>query len=142
MAENKENPESSFKVQDKRRFDMEGNERSVEEAAAESKKAGSLGDAAGSTASAKNSGSPQPDNLPEINFSSFVISLATQALMQLGQIKPPSGIEISVDRVAAKQTIDILNMLECKTKGNLDQDEQQLLDEVLHNLRLSFVKAV
>lgn len=76
----------------------------------------------------------------EINFSSFVMSLATQALMQLGEIPPPPGVSLHVDVGAAQQSIDILTMLEQKTKGNLDQAEAQLLEEILHQLRVSFLR--
>jgi len=144
MAEEQGKSSSGFKIEDRRRFDMQGNERQV---------AGTLEKEAEVSAASpagakmeKNNGlkaAPQEEKpLPPINFSSFVISLATQALMQLGQVKPPAGVDINVDRAAAKQTIDLLSMLEEKTKGNLDEEEVRLLSEVLHNLRLSFVKAV
>ena len=77
----------------------------------------------------------------EVTFSSFVVSLATQALMQLGELKPPSGVGIAVDVEGAKRMIDLLSMLQEKTKGNLDDDEAKLIEEVLHTLRLSFVKS-
>lgn len=78
----------------------------------------------------------------EVNFSAFVMSLATQALMQLGQIQPPAGVDLAVDRDAARQTIDIIAMLNQKTKGNLDKDEQHLVDEILNSLRIQFVQKV
>jgi hypothetical protein len=77
----------------------------------------------------------------DINFSSFVISLATQALMQLGEMRPPPGINVPLDRESARRTIDILGMLQHKTQSNLTQEEAKLLEEVLHNLRLSYVRA-
>lgn len=80
------------------------------------------------------------DDEGEINFSSFVVSLATQALMQLGEMPPPPGVELPVDPAGAKQTIDILAMLQSKTKGNLDGNEERLLNEILHNLKLSYVR--
>ena len=76
----------------------------------------------------------------EMNFSSFVVSLATQALMLLGEIDPPEGVELKVDRNAAKQTIDILNMIEQKTKGNLEKEEASLLQEIIHNLRITYLR--
>ena len=79
-----------------------------------------------------------PDS--DINFSSFVISLATQALMQLGEIQPPDGMPIATDRDGARQTIDILSVIEYKTKGNLTEEEGKLMEEILHNLRLTYVK--
>lgn len=76
----------------------------------------------------------------DINFSSFVMSLATQAMMQMGELPPPEGMRIPVDIQAARQTIDILSILKTKTSGNLDQFEAQLFEEVLHNLKVAFVK--
>jgi hypothetical protein len=76
-----------------------------------------------------------------IDFASFVISLAQQALWQLGVIDPPEGINIPVDKQAAKETISILSMLSVKTKGNLDSEEATLLENILHELRLGFLKA-
>jgi len=144
MAEEQGKSSSGFKIEDRRRFDMQGNERQVA-GTLEKEAEVSAGSPAGGKME-KNNGlkaAPQEEKpLPPINFSSFVISLATQALMQLGQVKPPAGVDINVDRAAAKQTIDLLSMLEEKTKGNLDEEEVRLLSEVLHNLRLSFVKAV
>ena len=75
-----------------------------------------------------------------IDFSSFIISLATQALVQLGQMKAPPGIEIKPDRESARQTIDILSLLQLKTKGNLDPAEAQLFEEILHSLRMAYVR--
>lgn len=76
----------------------------------------------------------------DITFSNFVISLATQAMMQIGAIQPPPGMDISVNKDAAKQTISILEILKVKTEGNLDEEEKLLLEDILHNLRLSFLR--
>jgi hypothetical protein len=79
------------------------------------------------------------DNESTITFGTFIASLATQALMQLGQVPAPKGVDLPKDRGAAKQTIDLLSMLKDKTKGNLSAEEDRMLDELLHNLRLHFV---
>jgi hypothetical protein len=128
-----EEKKSGFVVKDNRRFDTSGNERAGEE----ERQASSASE---ETPSAKVAASARevPD---EIDFSSFIISLGTQALMQLGELKPPEGIDMPVDKAAAKQTIDILSMLEQKTKGNLEPTEAQLLEEILHNCRIGFVRA-
>lgn len=76
----------------------------------------------------------------EVDFSSFIMSLATQALVQLGEVPPPNGLSLPVDKVAAKHTIDILTMLDEKTRGNLDPGEQHLLSEILYELRVRFVR--
>jgi hypothetical protein len=56
-------------------------------------------------------------------------------------MKPPPGINVPLDRESARHTIDILGMLQHKTHSNLTEDEAKLLEEVLHNLRLSYVRA-
>ena len=78
----------------------------------------------------------------EVNFSSFVMSLATQAMVQLGQMAPPPGMDIPVDVESGKGTIDILGMMQQKTLGNLTKEESKFLEDVLHTLRVSYVKTV
>lgn len=116
------------KVADKRRFDSDGEEKSeVPESSSDV------------IANEKASDAP-PEETP-INFGSFIMSLATQTLMQLGAMKPPPGLDIKVDREAARQTIDILAMLQQKTKGNLDPAEAGMLEEMLHSLRMAYVRS-
>jgi hypothetical protein len=69
------------------------------------------------------------------------MSLATQVLVQLGEMPPPQGMEIPLDLEAARQTIDIMTMLQRRTKGNLSADETLFMEEVLHSLRISFINA-
>ena len=79
---------------------------------------------------------------PNINFASFVLSLAATAAVHFGdRAEPGSDAPGPLDLVAAGQMIDILALLEEKTRGNLTADEQQLLDAVLYELRLRFVEA-
>lgn len=80
------------------------------------------------------------DTSPEINFSSFIISLATQAMMQLGEAPAPDGMDVPVDVVMAKQTIDIISLLREKTRNNLDEFEEKLFEEILHNLRITYIR--
>jgi hypothetical protein len=79
---------------------------------------------------------------PGLDFASFIISLATQAFWQLGLETPPAGIGVQKDIAAAKQTIDIISVLKAKTKGNLSADEERLMEEVLHSLRMAFVRVM
>jgi hypothetical protein len=79
--------------------------------------------------------------LPEINFSNFIFSLSTSALIQLGEIPDPVNNQINKNIPLAKQTIDILGMLQDKTKGNLTTDEENLVRNILYDLRMRFVKA-
>ena len=139
-----EKEKKGLRVLDRRRFDSVGNER--EEAgkpAAAPKPAPVQTPEKGTVTMNKTDKTAEPEIAGEegINFSSFVMSLATQSLMQLGEMKPPPGVEIAVDHEAARQTIDILRMLQKKTAGNLDASELKLVEEILHALRVSYVKA-
>ncbi len=79
---------------------------------------------------------------PNINFASFVLSLAATAAVHFGDRLEPGAVEPGpVDLVAAQQMIDILSLLEEKTRGNLTAEERQLLETVLYELRLRFVEA-
>jgi hypothetical protein len=76
----------------------------------------------------------------ELDFAAFVISLAGTAQMSLGLIPHPET-NLAVQNIpAAKQLIDILGMLQGKTKGNLNMDEETLLEQILHNLRMHYVR--
>ena len=78
--------------------------------------------------------------LPEINFSTFIFSLNSSALVHLGAIEDPTTGQKQKNLAVAKQTIDILGLLEEKTRGNLSKDEALLLKNILHELRLLYVK--
>jgi len=85
----------------------------------------------------------QPEDhipLPEINFSTFVVSLNASALMHLGLMEDPIQGEKVKNLELGKQTIDILVMLEEKTKGNLSTEEEKLLQNILYDLRINYVK--
>jgi hypothetical protein len=79
--------------------------------------------------------------LPEINFINFMLSLSTSALIQLGEIQDPLTKEIVKNLPLAKQTIDLIAMLMEKTKGNLTSDEEKLMEQVLYDLRMRYVRA-
>jgi hypothetical protein len=78
--------------------------------------------------------------LPEVTFSTFVLSLSSSALLHLGEIPEPSTAAKNEDLPLAKQTIDILGMLEEKTKGNLTGDERNLLSNILYDLRMRYIQ--
>jgi hypothetical protein len=84
----------------------------------------------------------QPPPLPEITFSAFVYSLSTSALVHLGEIPEPITEKMDKNLPLAKQTIDILGILQEKTKGNLTQDEENLLNNFLYDLRMRYVKVI
>jgi hypothetical protein len=80
-------------------------------------------------------------DLPAIDFSTFVLSLSTTALYQMGLVPDPaSGETAEPDRTMARQTIDTLVMLRHKTQGNLEDDEEKLFASLLYELRMHFLK--
>jgi hypothetical protein len=84
----------------------------------------------------------QPSPVPEVTFSAFVYSLSTSALVHLGEIPEPITEKMDKNLPLAKQTIDILGILQEKTKGNLTQEEENLLSSFLYDLRMRYVKAM
>lgn len=83
---------------------------------------------------------PSETLLPEVNFPTFIMSLNVSALYHLGAIEDPETKQKKKNLPMAKQTIDILSMLEEKTKGNLTSDEENLLKNILYDLRIIYVK--
>ena len=81
-----------------------------------------------------------PHQSPEINFATFVASLNASALLQLGVIEDPTTGTKNKNLPMAKQTIDILSMMQQKTTGNLSEEEENLLKNILYDLRLMYVK--
>ncbi len=79
--------------------------------------------------------------VPEINFVTFLLSLSTSALIQLGEIVDPASKQPAKNLPIAKQTIDLIGMLQEKTKGNLTSEEQKLMENILFDLRMRYVKA-
>ena len=88
----------------------------------------------------KSDASEEPPQFPEINFPTFVVSLNASALLHLGAIEDPTSGQKDKNLPMAKQTIDILSMLEEKTAGNLNNEEKNLLKNILYDLRLMYVK--
>ena len=81
-----------------------------------------------------------PLQFPEINFATFVASLNASTLLHLGAIEDPSSGTKNKNLPLAKQTIDILNMLQEKTSGNLSEEEENMLKNILYDLRIMYVK--
>lgn len=80
--------------------------------------------------------------LPRIDFSTFVLSLAASGMLHLGLVPESEGeAKREPDLALAQQTIDTLEMLLEKTRGNLDENETQLIQSVLYELRMGFVRA-
>jgi hypothetical protein len=80
--------------------------------------------------------------MPELSFIAFVLSLASTAAIHLGDLADPAtGQKSDVNLEGASQMIEILSLLEQKTRGNLTAEERQVLEQVLYELRLRFVEA-
>lgn len=132
-----------FVIKD-RRFSAE--EDTEEKAPASQEKTASPSENGGSEAASMDAASrkDRPEDepqMPEINFSTFIFSLNASALVNLGDIENPATGKKEKNLPLAKQTIDILGMLEKKTRGNLSGDEENLLKNLLYDLRLNYVRA-
>ncbi len=135
--EEKQTEAKGFTVQDRRRFSPETGEarQDAPEQAAPVQ--------SGSDKIQSSAGTHEAEQaLPEINFSAFVISISTQALMHLGEMASPMSGKVEIDVPVAKQMIDILVMLKDKTRGNLNASEDRLMEDILFDLRMKYVEAV
>ena len=138
MADEKQEP-SGFKVVDRRSFNSEGSPR--EERAAELKKPEP-------PPPVEKAARPEVVEPEEAEFSgeepsgfeTLVSYLSTTTMFQFGLIAGPGGERIPPDMVNAQRTIDLLQVLLEKTQGNLTANESRLLDDVLYELRMTFVE--
>lgn len=80
--------------------------------------------------------------MPEVTFPAFVMSLNTSALYHLGEIADPQTGKRIVELDLARHAIDTLVLIQNKTKGNLTTDEEELLKNILYDIKIRFVKAV
>ena len=129
-----------FTVKDRRAFDTDGKAREPSE---------TTQDTAEKTKEPSETTQEKPKEetaekappLPEVNFSSFLLSLSSSVLLHLGEIPDPQSGAKKKDMALAKQSIDILTLLKEKTEGNLTEEEKNLLENLLYDLRMRFVKA-
>lgn len=124
--------EKGFVIKDRRSFDDKGDLK--EKGAAEEK--------------AKEEPKKEPKKtetetlpLPEVNFSSLILSLSSTAFLHFGEIPDPGTGEKKKDLALAKHAIDTVAMLKEKTEGNLTDEEKQFIENILTDLRWHFVKA-
>ncbi len=131
----KEQEEQGFRVTDKRGF-REESEAGAPGAAEKTEET-----SADQPSSAAENASPEKEMPPRtpIDFPSYLLSYYTQGLVLLGEVPNPYTNKKEEDVDAARHTIDILSMLEQKTRGNLTKEEQQLLETVLYELRMKFM---
>ena len=81
-----------------------------------------------------------PEGLPRVDFATFVLSLSHSALMHLGEAPNPDSGVLEKNLPLARQTIDLIAMIEEKTKGNLTGDEELLISQILFDLRMRYVE--
>jgi hypothetical protein len=132
-----EKKEKGFVIKDKRIFDESGEARTEELKKEET------------TADTKTELKPpekesqeraQEEYFPDVTFSSFVFSLSTTVIYHFGDFPDPVTKKSQRNLAAAKQTIDILNMIKNKTVGNLDNNEKEMLEGILYELMMRYVK--
>jgi Domain of unknown function (DUF1844) len=82
----------------------------------------------------------EKDAPPQIDFYTFLLSLGSSAFVHLGDVPHPEAGDAQENLVLAKQTIDILGLLEEKTRGNLTPEEEKFLENLLLDLRLRYVQ--
>jgi len=133
VAMTKEQEDQSFRVTDKRGFREDAETRGPDTAERPEEKSA----APQPSPDQKNSKEIPPG--PPIDFTSYILGYYTQGFVFLGEVPNPYTNKKEEDVEAARHTIDLLSMLEEKTKGNLSNDEQQLLENVLYELRMRYM---
>jgi Domain of unknown function (DUF1844) len=145
MPEDPKNP-SNFKVVDRRTFSEDG---SVRDRPSEDDKREAVEIPGGRQASPSSAPAATNRRGPELEdssgegdqgFETLISYLSTTAMFQLGLLPGPSGERIPTDLENARRTIDMLEVLQHKTRGNLTGEEAKLLEEVLYELRMGFVE--
>lgn len=129
--------EKGFVIKDRRTFSPETGEP-VEE----KKQKGEPEEASekASAGPADDSVKDQDAQLPEVNFATFIFSISSSALLNFGEIPDPETGTKKKNLSMAKHSIDILSMLEEKTRGNRTDDEEQLIKNILYDLRMRYIK--
>ncbi|MEW6614827.1 MAG: DUF1844 domain-containing protein [Thermodesulfobacteriota bacterium] len=138
----KEPKDKGFKITDKRHFaakEPEDKEKKDEKVVAEGKEE-EIKEESKKKEEGKKEKKQEQIPLPEMNFSTFIFSLNSSALFHFGEIPDPATNERNKNLPVAKQTIDIIGMLKEKTKGNLTNDEEMLIDHILYDLRMRYVE--
>ena len=125
--------EKEFKVDDRRTSSVtEGEEQESPEPVAENEEA-PVPDP---------STTGEPGNAPKVDFSTFIFSLFSSALIQLGDMADPMTGNMDPNLVAAQQTIDIVDIIRVKTEGNLSDEESKLVENVSAELKWKYLDAV
>jgi hypothetical protein len=134
-----EEKDKGFTVQDRRRFSAEGEARN-EDAQENRAPAPESPPPNAAATEPRRAAEQEPFAEAEVTFTTFMVGLSTQALAALGEISDPVSGARSKDLQAAQQLIDIIGMLREKTRGNLDPDEDGLIEAILFDLRMKYVE--
>lgn len=129
--------DSGFKVVDRRPFSVDGTRREGAEKEAREGSPEPRTPFPAPSAPSEREEYPEPEGS---EFETLVSYLSTTAMFQLGVLPGPGGERIPPDMVSARRTIDLLEVLQEKTRGNLTAAESRLLEDVLYELRLSYVE--
>jgi hypothetical protein len=87
----------------------------------------------------KNSSNEKEAEPFQVDFPTFIMSLSSSAYYHLGDMPDPATGKKELNLPAVQQTIDMLNMLKAKTKGNLKEDESKLLEQLIYELQVKYV---
>ena len=139
--EEEENETSHFTITDRRQFTSEGEVRQESETESQPSEAPppQVEDPPPQVQGEKLPETAEEDTQEGMNFSSFLLSLATTGMVHLGEIPEPTTGQKLENLEAAGQMIDILGILKEKTEGNLLSEESQLLKNLLYELRMKFL---
>jgi hypothetical protein len=134
-----------FKVTDRRSFTQEAARETAQpapDATPGHAQAAAVGPSGGAPDLSDQPAGADSGPFPAVDFHTFVLSLGSSALLHLGELEHPDAGAPQKDLPLAKHTIDILVMLEQKTKGNLTAGEEKLMESLLYDLRLRYVEAL
>jgi hypothetical protein len=127
----------NFSVTDRRAFDASGERKEDPPAGKEDLPADKE-----KPAKAERTAQEPPRSLPPADFATLLLSLGSSAVMYLGESDGPEGKKPARNLAMAKHAIDLITVLEGKTKGNLSSEEEQILESLLFDLRLRYVEAL
>jgi hypothetical protein len=141
MADSDRKP-GTFTVTDRRSFDTTGDRKDDSSSAAEKPASGTTAPEGVKAPSRSRAEREAERSLPPADFATLVLSLGSAAMADMGEAPGPDGGKPTRNLPMAKHAIDLLSVLEEKTKGNLTAEEAQLLESLLFDLRLRYVEAI
>ena len=139
-----EDEDKGYTVEDRRYLHLSEEEKAKlqEKAAAKEAAVETAFQEASQKAAAEADQKAQEIPFPGVTFSSFIFSLSSSAFVSLGAIADPNTGKVEKNLPLVKQTIDLLGLLRDKTRNNLTQEEENLFDHLLYDLRMSYVREV